>query len=71
LEATGAFWKEVRAAWADLYARTAQFTFRDEREGRAMFEPMFDYAARLEAGEPYDADDARTFIRATIDDYVE
>jgi hypothetical protein len=32
---------------------------------------MFDYAARLEAGEPYDADDARTFIRATIDDYVE
>ena len=71
LEATGAFWKEVRAAWADLYARSPEFTFRDELEGRAMFEPMFDYAARLEAGEPYDPDDARAFIRSTIDDHVE
>jgi hypothetical protein len=32
---------------------------------------MFEYAARLEAGEPYDPMDGRAFIRETLADYIE
>jgi Family of unknown function (DUF6607) len=69
-EATSKFWAEVREAWADVYADHDTFVFEETVDGTALFEPMFDYAARLEAGEPYDAREAREFIRSTLSDYV-
>jgi hypothetical protein len=70
-ERTSAFWQDVRAAWADVYSRHPEFRFDDDHEGRSLFEPMFEYAARLEAGEPYDPMDGRAFIRETLADYIE
>ena len=70
-ERTDSFWAEVRAAWADIAERNDVFTFHDEIDGRGAFEPMFEYAAKLEAGEAYDAEHAREFIRATLAEYVE
>jgi len=70
-EATSPFWREVRNAWADIFAASERFAFHDEVAGIALFEPMFEYAARLEAGEPYDAADARAFIRAKLDEHIQ
>jgi hypothetical protein len=68
---TSRFWQDVRAAWADVYAGRSQFLFDDEHGGRALFEPMFEYAAALEAGEPYDPEAGSAFIRSTLADYIE
>jgi hypothetical protein len=70
-EQTSLFWQDVRAAWADVFARHPEFRFDDDFEGKALFEPMFEYAARLEAGEAYDPRDGRAFIRATLANYIE
>jgi hypothetical protein len=67
---TSRFWQDVRSAWADTYMNSSQFTFDDEHEGKALFEPMFEYAAALEAGEPYDSESGLAFIRATLADYI-
>ncbi len=70
-EATAPFWAVVREAWADVLERADRFTIAEEVDGRALFEPMFEYAARLEAGEPFDAEDAEAFVRRTLDAYVD
>lgn len=70
-ERTSVFWQDVRAAWADAFVRHPEFRFDDDFEGKALFEPMFEYAARLEAGEAYDPRDGRAFIRATLTNYIE
>ena len=54
-ERTGEFWRAVRERWARVYAERDEFAIAPEAGGREMFEPLFDYAARLESGEPYDA----------------
>jgi hypothetical protein len=64
------FWRDVRAAWEDLYARRDEFEMHDKVDGHEMFEPFFDYAARLEAGEPYDRQTAADLIRKTFALYV-
>jgi hypothetical protein len=68
--ATREFWGEVRAAWQAIYADNDTFELVDEVEGRELFEPMFEYAARLEAGEPYHTADARAYIADTLAEYV-
>lgn len=68
---TSAFWADVRAAWSAIYATHDEFRLADERDGRALFQPMFEYAARLEQGETYDAVDGRRFIDATLAAYVD
>jgi hypothetical protein len=70
-QATAPFWADVRAAWAEVYAEHDAFVFNEVVDGTALFEPMFEYAARLEAGQPYDRQDARAFIDATLDDHLE
>lgn len=70
-EATGPFWAVVRDVWSDVRARADRFTLADEVDGRALFEPMFEYAQSLEAGEDFDADAAEAFVRRTLDAYVD
>src|SRR5690606_24454218 len=67
---TREFWSDVREAWQDIYQRRDSFRLADEVEGRALFERMFEYAAALERGAPYDAAESRRFVRETLDDYV-
>jgi len=68
---TSAFWSDVRAAWSDIYAQYDEFHVADEVDERALFQPMFEYAARLEQGEAYDPADGRQFIAATLARYVD
>ncbi len=70
-EATGPFWAVAREVWCDVLARADGFTLADEVDGRALFEPMFEYAQRLEAGEDFDADAAEAFVRRTLEQYVD
>jgi hypothetical protein len=69
--ATSAFWSDVRAAWARIYAENPSFVLASRVDGAALFQPMFTYAAELESGEPYDPAAGRAFIEATLDQYVD
>src|SRR5690606_9230268 len=69
-ERTAPFWSDVRAAWAGLLEHDT-IVVRDEVDGRELFAPMFEYAAALEAGEPYDREASRRFVRETLGRFVE
>ncbi len=70
-ERTEAFWADVRAAWREIYRANDAFELAEEAEGRELFVPMFEYAERLHAGEPYDAENSRNFVTETLSDYIE
>jgi hypothetical protein len=68
---THEFWADVREAWRGVYARYDVFELAGEVDGRALFERMFEYAAALEQGAPYDRDESRRFAQETLDAYLE
>jgi hypothetical protein len=65
-ERSGPFWRDVRAAWETVYAERDTFEYAEEVDGVEMFVPFFEYAARLDAGEPYEAETAAEVIRRTF-----
>jgi hypothetical protein len=65
--ATEPFWAEVRAAWRDL-SEKGLFTLRAQPDQGSLFIPFFEYAGKLEDGKPFDRDEARAFIRKTLDE---
>ena len=67
---TADFWSDVREAWAEILEHETVL-LKDEVDGQELFVPMFEYAAALDAGEPYDPQASRRFVRATLDRYVE
>ena len=69
-ERTDAFWGEVRDAWRDIAARHARFTLRAAPDQGQLFGPLFEYAEKLDRGEPYDAAAARAFVRSTVRGYL-
>lgn len=69
--ATAPFWADVRAAWADIYAEHDTFELASRVDGRPLFQPMFEFAAAVEADGKYDADEGREFIRETLELYVQ
>jgi len=62
------FWAEVRAAWRELEARAGRFTLRAQPDQGQLFVPFFEYAGKLEDGKPFDRDEARAFVRKTLDE---
>lgn len=69
-ERTAALWSDVRAAWAELLEHDA-LVLEDEVDGHELFVPMFERAAALEAGEPYDREGSRRFVRETLERFVD
>jgi hypothetical protein len=69
-ERTDAFWAEVRAAWVDVAKRHPRFTLRAAPDQGQLFGPLFEYAGKLDDGEPYDPIAARTFVRKTVQGYL-
>ena len=63
---SGPFWRDVRAAWDAVYAERDTFEYLEEVDGQEMFVPLFEYADRLDGGEPYDAAKAAELIRGTF-----
>ena len=63
-------WRAVRERWARVYAERDEFSILPRVDGREMFEPLFDYAARLEAGEPYDPAAAERLIDDVFETFV-
>ncbi len=70
-DATAAFWADVRAAWSDVFAARSEFQLREVIDGVALWHVMFEYAAELEDGTPYDAQASRSFVDETLARYVE
>jgi hypothetical protein len=65
---TEPFWAEVRAAWRELEEGRGRFTVRAPVDQAQLFLPFFRYADKLVEGATFDRDDARTFIRRTLQD---
>ena len=63
---SGPFWRDVRAAWDRVYAERDTFEYLENVDGQEMFVPLFEYADRLDNGEPYDAAAAAEVIRSTF-----
>ena len=56
----------MRAAWDGVFAERDTFEYLENVDGQEMFVPLFDYAERLDNGEPYDAAAAAEVIRSTF-----
>ena len=70
-ERTEPFWAEVRAAWRELEQGRGRFSVRAPVDQGQLFMPFFDYAQRLADGAAFDRDEARTFVRRTLqNDYL-
>jgi hypothetical protein len=67
-ERTEPFWAEVRAAWRELEAGRGRFAVRAPVDQGRLFLPFFDYAQKLADGAAFDRDDARAFVRRTLQD---
>ena len=65
---TEPFWAEVRAAWREVAEKSGRFTLRAQPDQGSLFVPFFRYAAKLDEGAPYDANEARQFVRTTLND---
>jgi hypothetical protein len=63
---TEPFWAEVRAAWRELEEGRGRFSVRAPVDQAQLFLPFFEYADKLAAGARFDRDDARGFIRLTL-----
>jgi hypothetical protein len=63
---TEPFWAEVRAAWRELEERVGRFTVRAPVDQAQLFVPFFDYAQKLVDGAAFEREDARAFIRRTL-----
>ena len=66
--ATEPFWAEVRAAWRGLADAKGRFTLRAQPDQGNLFIPFFEYAEKLEEGEAFNRDEARSFVRKTLDE---
>jgi hypothetical protein len=63
---TEPFWNEVRAAWREIERRDGRFTLRAPVDQAQLFAAFFRYAMQLDDGAAFERDDARAFIRRTL-----
>ncbi len=67
---TGAFWLQVREAWARIYRDNDSFRLRKSVDGQALFMTMFEQAERLTEGE-MDSEAMRAEIDASLDKFLD
>jgi hypothetical protein len=68
---TGPFWREVRLAWDDVFARHDRFSLRPEVDGQPQFQAMFELAEKFGDPETFDADATGARIEATLEKFIE
>ncbi|HSG89729.1 MAG TPA: DUF6607 family protein [Pseudomonadales bacterium] len=68
---TSGYWDAVRAWWDRRLAADGAFELVSADDGRPLFMPLFEGAARLEAGDPgFDAAAIEAYVQATLERYV-
>jgi hypothetical protein len=65
---TEPFWAEVRAVWRELEEGRGRFTMRAPVDQAQLFLPFFRYADKLVEGAVFEREQARGFIRRTLQD---
>ena len=65
---TEPFWAEVRAAWRELEEGRGRFSVRAPVDQAQLFLPFFRYADKLVDGAAFNREDARAFVRRTLQD---
>jgi len=68
---TNEFWADVRDGWKAVFASNGEFVFTETIGNRALWQAMFEFAARLEEGETYDRAAGRAFVDDTIAEFVD
>lgn len=63
---TGAYWKEVREAWADVFRNQDRFALKAEAEDKKLFQHHFGFAAEIGEAGSYDAEAGRRHAQGTI-----
>ena len=63
---TEPFWAEVRAAWRELEEGRGRFAMRAPVDQGQLFIPFFEYAQKLADGAAFEREDARAFVRRTL-----
>lgn len=66
---TGPFWEDVREVWEGIVANNREFTLLGEVDGEKMFQPLFEYAESIEAGD-YDSSAGRAKAESVIGRYL-
>ena len=66
---TELFWAEVRTAWRELEQARGRFTLRAQPDQGQLFLPFFEYAQKLADGASFNRDEARAFVRRTLQDH--
>jgi len=65
---TEPFWAEVRAAWRELEEGRGRFSVRAPVDQAQLFVPFFEYAQTLADGAAFNREEARAFVRRTLQD---
>ena len=68
---TGAFWRVVRDAWADVWSEHDTFTFESRADDGVLFMKLFAFADALDPTTPFDAASARAFVDQTLSAHID
>ena len=70
-EKTGAYWAEVRKAWAEVYEKHPTFTLKGKVDDQKLYQHHFQYASEIENSEEgYDAAAGRKHAVETVGKFV-
>ncbi|MDE0769652.1 MAG: hypothetical protein OSB19_14840 [Opitutaceae bacterium] len=69
-EKTSPYWAEVRSAWESVFASNERFTLHKKVEGKNQFEHHFEYAGKIDEGEPFNQAGASGFARDIVQQYL-
>lgn len=70
LEKTGAYWKDVRAVWADIIADHKLLQLRKDVDGKPLFMRLFEQAEAVLKNGEYSGENTLPEIRKTIEQYI-
>ncbi|MGQ0835549.1 MAG: DUF6607 family protein [Gammaproteobacteria bacterium] len=67
---TRPFWNDVRASWAELFARQDSVTLKGPVDKLGLFHPLFEHAAAIERKDEHSAGEHQRVIREAFDRMV-
>lgn len=71
LQKTALFWADVRAVWADVIKHRKNLKRTKSDKQKPLFVPLFEYAQKVMDNGDYDSKAGKTFVRKTINQYLE
>ena len=64
------FWKDVRGAWDEVFAKNPSFTLKNKIESKRLYDALFELGAKYEGSKSYNSKEAKLQIQKIITDYM-